>query len=82
MVIHNKGGEDPQKATDGAEEGEGQAFGLDGAVFAVIEEDQGTGQHEEGGRRDGADSDEVQGGCGAGELGPAFFWRARRITSD
>ena len=50
MVIHNKGGEDPQKATDGAEEGEGQAFGLDGAVFAVIEEDQGTGQHEEGGR--------------------------------
>ena len=42
MVIHNKAGEDPHKATDGAEEGEGQAFGLDGAVSSEMEEDERT----------------------------------------
>ena len=42
MVIHNKAGEDPHQATDGAEECEGQAFGLDGAVFSVIEKDEGS----------------------------------------
>ena len=42
MVIDNKAGEDPHEASDGAEESEGKAFGLDGAVCAVMEEDEGT----------------------------------------